>query len=82
MYFIRKIEDKLTLKSSLNEQKNFFLTFNMKKCHVIFVVGNFFQKLMESILTSQSAECSQRNAKLVLITQILCELNTQQKSKK
>ena len=43
MYFIQKIEDKLTLKSSLNEQKNFFLTFNMKKCHVIFVVGNFFQ---------------------------------------
>ena len=30
MYFIQKLEDKLTLKSSLNEQKYFFLTFNMK----------------------------------------------------
>ena len=47
MYFIQKLEDKLTLKSSLNEQKYFFLTFNMKKCHVIFVVGNFFPKINE-----------------------------------
>ena len=45
MYFVQKIEDKLTLKSSLNEQKCFLLTFNMKKCHVIFVVGNFFSKI-------------------------------------
>ena len=44
MYFIQKLEDRLTLKSSLNEQKYFFLTFKMKKCHVIFVVGNFFQE--------------------------------------
>ena len=42
MHFIQKLEDKLTLKNSLNEQKYFFLSFNMKKCHVIFVVGNFF----------------------------------------
>ena len=44
MYFIQKLEDKLTLKSSFNEQKYFFLTFNMKKCRVIFVVGNFLFK--------------------------------------
>ena len=49
---------------------------------MIFVGGNFFPKLMKSILTSQSAECSNRNAKRVLITQILCELNNQQRSKK
>ena len=30
---------------------------------------------------SQSAECSQRNIKRVLITQILSELNIQQESK-
>ena len=36
---------------------------------------------MKSIITSQSAECSQRNAKRVLITQILYELTIQQKSK-
>ena len=42
MYFIQKLEGKLTLKSSLNEQKYFFLTFNMKKCHLFFVVANLF----------------------------------------
>ena len=42
MYFIQKLEGKLTLKNSLIKQKYFFLTFNMKKCHVTFVVGNFF----------------------------------------
>ena len=58
MYFIQKLEGKLTLKSFLNEQKYFFLAFNMKKCHMIFVVGNFFSKFNESILTSQSAAFS------------------------
>ena len=47
MYFIQNLEDKLTLKSSLNEQKSFFLTFNMKKRRVIFVVGVFFPKINE-----------------------------------
>ena len=47
MYFTQKLEDKLTLKSSWNKQKYFFLTFNMKKCHVIFLVGNFFSKINE-----------------------------------
>ena len=42
----------------------------------------FPPKLMKSILTSQSGECSKRNAKRVLITQILCEINIQLKSKK
>ena len=58
MYFIQKLEDKLILKSPLNEQKYFFLTLIMKKRHVIFVVGSFFPKLMKLILTSQRAECS------------------------
>ena len=81
MHFIQKLEDKLTLKSLWNKQKYFFLTFNLKKCHVIFLVGNFFSKINEINTESQSAECSYRNAKRVLITQILQELNIQQKSK-
>ena len=63
-------------------RNTFFLTFNIKKCQMIFVVGNFFSpKLKKSILTSQNAECSQRNTQQFLITQTLCELNIQQKSK-
>ena len=31
MYFMQKQDDKLTFKSSLNEQKYFFITFNMTK---------------------------------------------------
>ena len=59
MYFIQKLEDKLTLKSPLNEQKYFFLTFNMKKMSPGFRSWQFFSpKLMNAILTSQSAECS------------------------
>ena len=37
---IQKLE--VGLKSSLNEQKYSFLTFNMKKCHVFLVTANFF----------------------------------------
>ena len=37
---IQKLE--VGLKSSLNEQKYSFLTFNMKKCHVFLVAANFF----------------------------------------
>ena len=56
MYFIQRKEDKLTLKISLNGQKYFFLTYNMKKFHLIFVVANiFFPKLIRLIFTSQSA---------------------------
>ena len=45
MYFKQKLEDKLTLKSSLNEQKYFFLTFNMKKRD--FRSRQFFPKINE-----------------------------------
>ena len=41
MYLMQKYEDKLTLKSPLNEQKH-FLTSNMKKRHLFFVVANLF----------------------------------------
>ena len=39
---MQKQDDKLTFKSSLNEQKYFFITFNMKKWHLFFIVAVFF----------------------------------------
>ena len=42
MYFTQKLEDKLTLKNSLNGQKYFFLTFNMKKMSLDFRSRQFF----------------------------------------
>ena len=39
---MQKSEDNLTSTSSLNEQKYFSLTLNMKKCHLFFVVANLF----------------------------------------
>ena len=41
----------------LHLENYLLMYFNMKKHHLIFVVGNFFPKLMKPILTSQSAEC-------------------------
>ena len=42
MYFMQKQEDKLTFKSSLNEQKYFFITFDMKKMTPVFHSNYFF----------------------------------------
>ena len=39
---MQKQEDKLTIKSSLNEQKYFFITFNMKKMTPVFHSNYFF----------------------------------------
>ena len=72
MYFMQKKEDNLTLKSSLNEQKYFFLTFNTKKYHLFFVVANLFLSEINQInIYVTKCRMLQRNVKQVLTTQIL-----------
>ena len=71
MYLMQKYEDKLTLKSPLNEQKH-FLTSNMKKCHLFFVVANLFLSEINQInIYVTKCRMLQRNVKRVLTTQIL-----------
>ena len=80
---MQKSEDNLTSTSSLNEQKYFSLTLNMKKCHLFFVVANLFISKI-NLINIYITKCRmlQINVKQVLTTQILWELNTEQKFKK
>ena len=80
---MQKSEDNLTSTSSLNEQKYFSLTLNMKKCHLFFVVANLFISKI-NLINIYTTKCRmlQINVKQVLTTQILWELNTEQKFKK
>ena len=67
----------------MNEQKYFFLTFNMKKCHLFFVVANLFLSEVNQInIYITKPRMLQRNVKRVLTTQILRELNIEQNFKK
>ena len=69
---MQKQEENLTLKSSSNEQKYFFLTFNMKKCHPFFVVANLFLSEINQInIYVTKYRMLQRNVKRVFTTQIL-----------
>ena len=69
---MQKQEDNLTLKSCLNEQKYFFLTFDMKKLTCFFVVANLFLSEINQInIYVTKCRMLQRNVKRVLITQIL-----------
>ena len=67
---MQKYEDKLTLKSPLNEQKH-FLTSNMKKRHLFFVVANLFLSEINHYIYVTKCRMLQRNVKRVLTTQIL-----------
>ena len=80
---MQKSEDNLTSTSSLNEQKYFSLTLNMKKCHLFLVVANLFISKV-NLINIYTTKCRmlQINVKQVLTTQILWELNTEQKFKK
>ena len=71
MYLMQKYEDKLTLKSPLNEQKH-FLTSNMKKRHLFSVVANLFLSEINQInIYVTKCRMLQRNVKQVLTTHIL-----------
>ena len=77
-----KKEDNWTLKNSLNEQK-YFLRFNMKKCHLFFVVADLFLSEINQInLYVTKCRMLQRNVERVLTTQTLWDLNIEQKFKK
>ena len=69
---MQKSEDNLTSTSSLNEQKYFSLTLNMKKCHLFFVVANLFISKI-NLINIYITKCRmlQINVKQVLTTQIL-----------
>ena len=71
MYLMQKYEDKLTLKRRLNQQKH-FLTSNMKKRYLFFVVANLFLSEINQInIYVTKCRMLQRNVKQVLTTYIL-----------
>ena len=64
-------------------KNTFFLTFNMTKCHLFFVVANLFLSEINQInVYVTKCRMLPRNVKRVLATQILWELNIEQKFKK
>ena len=77
---MQKYEDTLTLKSSLNEQQYFFLTFNMKKCRLFFVVADLFLSEINHI-NIYVTKCGMftEKCKTSFDNSVLCEVNIQQK---
>ena len=83
LYDIGLRHERVNIKKLFVWTEIFFLTFNMKIYHLFFVVANLFLSEINQInIYVTKCRMLQRNVKRVLITQILWELNIQQKPKK
>ena len=83
LYDIGLRHERVNIKKLFVWTEIFFLTFNMKIRHLFFVVANLFLSEINHInVYVTKCRMLQRNVKRVLITQILWELNIQQKPKK